>query len=279
MTLPGNVSTVLKNLKNIITYHILSNYSKLNTDSSKNSSIFFIVDSGRSGTKFLANLLDNDPNSTAMHEPTDLDKIAYLYSFKEGETRKYVSGYRKRNIYKTIKKYNPKIYGEVNSYLRRHVKYLKEVFPGAKYFHLVRDGRDVIRSFMSRNTLTDNDLSTYYFRNKSYNNKLPENWDSIDRFQKLCWYWRIEVEFVNEEIKDVINFENILKDYDYFNKKVLLPTGIDIQKKLWNKTISNPVNVTKKYIFPPWNEWKNDYKDKFIEICGTLMDKFNYKLD
>lgn len=165
----------------------------------KNKRIFFILGMGRSGTKFLARLLDEAPESYVVHEPVWEDFPAYVDAFySQKKAQWYIKYFRKKEIFLRVRDIPCEIYGESNGVLRRHLLPLKKAFPHAIFFHLIRDGRDVVRSLMARHTMTPKDPIT------SKIHPLPddpwyERWEKMDRFEKICWYWQVENKYLREQ--------------------------------------------------------------------------------
>ena len=121
----------------------------------KSTRLFFVLGMGRSGTSFFANLLDSDPHSYVVHEPVQRDFSAYQDAFHSPEKADlYIRRFRGKEMFLRASGRGVSTYGEVNSTMRRHVHALRRIFPNARYLHLVRDGRDVVRSMMARATMT-----------------------------------------------------------------------------------------------------------------------------
>lgn len=262
---------VIQYLKFWISHNTIDNWIN-------NKTIFFIFSMGRSGTKFIANLLNKAPNTLIVHEPTRSDFRAYQEAFNsEKKAFKYIHNFRKEEIYLRARKKEISTYGEVNSTLRRHSKVLKQVFPNAIFFHLIRDGRDVVRSMMSRQTMTNMDRNT---KKISPLNGDPwkSKWSQMTRFERICWYWAIENQYLNENIKNTIKFEMLISNYDYFKKKLLNPLNLAISKEIWMKEIEIPKNITIKYKISHWKDWDKEQIDKFKLICGEIMKINGYNL-
>lgn len=203
----------------------------------RSKKIFFILAMGRSGTKFLATLLNEAPDGYVVHEPVWEDFPAYVDAF-----------------------YNP----------QKAKWYIKK-------FRLIRDSRDVVRSLMSRKTMTSQDPVT----SKIY--PLPDDpwydkWQIMNRFEKICWYWQMENKFLREHIPKRIHFEKILEDYDYFKENLLSPLGLDIPIEIWEKHTQKKINPSSKYILPHWKEWDKELLEKFYRICGEEMIKNGYQI-
>ena len=100
----------------------------------------------------------------------------------------------------------------------------------------------------------------------------------MKRFEKLCWYWKIENEYLNKNIEKTIMFEKLISDYEYFKTEILESLNLEISKKIWLENINKPLNVSKKYTFNHWMKWSDDDKIIFEQICGELMRKNGYQL-
>lgn len=241
------------------------------------TNIFFILAIGRSGTKFFSQLLDKSKNAYIVHEPVKSDFRAYKEAFlSERKAYKYFKTFRKKEIYLRVKVKNMEIYGEVNSVIRRHCKAIRKSFPNANIFHLVRDGRDVVRSMMARRTMTSEDPNTKNIR-PTIETPWYDEWANMNRFEKLCWYWDVENRYLYENIDTIIHFEKLISDYKYFNEKLLEPLNLDIPKEIWEDEIKAPKNVTKKHTIPHWNDWDLERLESFNKICGETMKKLGYE--
>lgn len=247
----------------------------------RNKKIFFIFAQGRSGTNFLANLLNKSPNALVVHEPVGNDFRAYKQAYyNENEAYKYIENFRKIEIYHRIKKEKFKIYGEVNGVLRRHCKELMNSFPNdTMFYHLTRDGRDVVRSIYSRRTFDD--LNNTIITPKE-EDPYKDTWDIMTKFQRICWYWEIENEYLYNifsetiDINKIIKFEKIVSDYNYLKEKLLDPIGLDISKEIWEGEIHKPKNITIEYKLPHWKNWSDEKTTIFNDICGETMRKLGY---
>lgn len=239
-------------------------------------SVFFLLGMGRSGTNFLADMLSHCPVTLVHHEPVTEDFDAFVEAHSsEARALSYIENFRVAQMYHLAKAHDIRCYGEVNSALRFHGKALKAVLPKAKLLHLVRDGRDVVRSIMER--------KHYMPEATSHHNLAPlptdplyAKWNSLSRFEKVCWLWADANRRVAQDVPDWIAFEPLVSDYRYFRGRLLEPVGLEMDEATWNKLVSSPTNVTKKFSFPKWQDWGASQRAMFDAICGEQMARFGY---
>ncbi len=241
--------------------------------------VFFILGMGRSGTQFLSNLLNRAPKTCVVHEPLALDFAAYVRAYySETEAYRFIHEYRQKEMYLRLNNMDIANYGEVNSLLRRHIESLRAIFPSATYIHLVRDGRDVVRSMMSRDLFQPQHPITRLIKPKEHDCWSKE-WSEMNRFEKLCWFWQIESRYVRERTNKTVQFERLIADYEYFNDHLLQPLQLTLSKNLWLQIVDNPQNRTHNYSIPYWSDWNTDRQQSFTRICGNEMEASGYPID
>lgn len=241
--------------------------------------VFFVLALGRSGTAFLAHLLNQVAGAHVVHEPIGEDFIAHQHAFHDPDAaRRYVRRFRKKDVFLRTRSAQPPMttYGEVNSALRRHARALADAFPGAALFHLVRDGRDVVRSMSARRTMTPEDKNTSMIRPRP-DDPWADQWAQMDRFARLCWYWQVENAYLRQNIERTVQFEAVLASYDYFCEHLLEPAGLQLPPSVWEEAVNRPRNVTKEHALPPWEQWTPAQKETFRAICGEEMRKNGYE--
>lgn len=142
-----------------------------------------------------------------------------------------------------IKLLDSNYYGETTHFLKDILNKLMEEFPNATYIHLIRNGRDVVKSFAERG-LYRTYLNNYPLRNKP----LPySNWSQLTALQKICYYWI----YWNERFSEICNSTIRLEDISWMLPKL---------------------NSNKKSI-----DWLDSDEKVFQEICGDLMKQYGYK--
>lgn len=241
----------------------------------ENTRLFFVLACGRSGTNFLARLLNRDPNATVKHEPVPEDFVfCSRYRDHPRKMRAYLE-YRKRRILRLVCRCRR--YGEVTPALSLCAPTLAEAFPRAQFIHLVRDGRAVVRSLMSRGAFQPHRYLLPGFNPPpSKDDPLRDEWHTLSRFQKLCWQWVRRNESIREAVDTFVTLEELLSDYTYFRTNVTDPLELHVSRETWHEATHRPTNTTKEYAIPHWSEWSAERVRQFQDICGELMDDFGY---
>ncbi len=239
--------------------------------------IFFVLSLGRSGTNFLADLLNRAEHTMVVHEPHQVDDYAIeVASHKPTAATTYIRDFRRKDIYLRARGADINTYGEVNSLLRRHARDLQEVFPQAHFVHLIRDGRDVVRSMLTRRTLTPQDPKTARLT-PPFGDPYLEQWPTMSRFERLCWYWQHENNLLERHIDVRVRFEPLVSDYNYFKKELLANIGVELSEGVWQEEVRVPKNHTKGKKAPHWRDWTPEQTRAFWTICGEAMARYGYQ--
>lgn len=243
----------------------------------KSKRLFFGFGVYRSGTTFLADFLNRHVKSAIVqHEANVNDYWFYAKAIhSHSNALQYVSEYRKAEIHDRISEFEFQVYGEINPFLRRHCVALKEVFPEAEQFQIVRNPEKVLRSLMSRELMGKKDpMAAVIYPPKS--DVYSGIWEELSRFEKLCWLWAADNKFIRENTTHSIKFELLRKDFDYFKTNVLDFLELEMEADIWHSEISKVYNSTPRYTFPEFKDWSTEHKKQFEKICGEEMAQYGY---
>lgn len=241
--------------------------------------VFFILGLGRSGTHFLSQLLNADSNAVVYHEPLPEDFQAVPAAQQSDQAGyHYIEHVRKKRIYLLTRKRAVLTYGEANSNLRYHVKALQQSIPNAKLLHLIRDGRDVVRSLMARQHYTNDGIGHHSIIPR-LDDPYYLKWSGLSRFEKMCWLWADSNTRLSNDVKEYVRFEQIVSDYDYFHEKIERYLGIDIGRARWQAAIEQPADPTVAHVLPSWRQWDVKLQQSFDTICGPVMQQYSYTKD
>lgn len=225
---------------------------------------FFIQALGRSGSMWLAHILDKT-EAQVLHEPYPEDIRAYPEAYHSPKkAQKYIENVRSDFIDE-----KKEVYGEVNSYLRRHTKALKKQYPDAKFLHLVRDGRYVVRSMFSRGAFGAKNGGTFGIF------PLEESeWYQMNQFERCCWYWKTENEYLRENIDKFVRLKHLTSDWEYFKTNILDFLDLELPKEIWEAEKGQKRNKSKRHLLKSPEKWSQSRKDTFNRICEKELQYY-----
>ncbi|MGM0441608.1 MAG: sulfotransferase [Elusimicrobiota bacterium] len=265
--------------------YLLMKLGLLGTENIENINLNFLVSTGRTGTKFLARFFNKYSDTYALHEPRpDFLKEGIDFArgkLKEDRLKKILSGNRQA-LFKKIKRLKSEHYVESNNRLFSMLEPLKDIYPGARVVHIVRDGRDYVRSGMSRAWYKKQD-TTYRLRADFFpKDPYYEKWDEMSRFQKICWRWQKKDGFIYRSLKNINNaitvkYEEIFNDDDFKGLHRIadyIEMDKDSTEKLVRDQMENKINATREYEIPHWRDWGAKRIKEFNEIAGKHMENY-----
>jgi SAM-dependent methyltransferase len=260
----------------------------------------FIVSSGRSGTQMMQRLFERFPSVEAHHE--------YLCTHVQPLAVKYVHGLLERKevverlaeLHGSAISLSPKpIWIDSSNKLSWLIGPLRELFPTARFVHLVRDGRKVVSSFFHK--LKDecyDDASTaalqawidepdkhpmpppekkYWWNAARPGTEDGERFRTLDQFGRICRHWVhvhqvifAEFEEVSQSHKRFYRLEDLHRRPDLVCD-LLEFIGLDYTADdFW--TLQRPHNVSRPedYLLSP------EQQARFDEIAGSMMERLGY---
>jgi hypothetical protein len=225
---------------------------------------YFVTGMGRSGTQWLAHLLNKDPDVWCYHEPFtahDVNAYARIYAGKL-DAEEYALQ-RHKIVIRAIQRRKAKNWAEVNSYLRYMVPALRSEFccPVAG---LARDGRYVVRSLMQRGVYQKPNYPPI---------KPPKELRDASAFAKCCWYWTDTYERLFDQDVTVFRLEAMNADYGYF-AWMCDYLGANVSRPQWEQEAGERMNVSVENTRPP--VWSSAQEAAFSEIAGSVMARLGY---
>ena len=146
---------------------------------------------------------------------------------------------------------------ESNGNLWNRGKELEALFPGVPRIHLVRDGRKVVRTIMTR-------------KPSSFFEAACRRWNSRNErlFVEICNANRFRL----EDLVDKSGFHT----FSSFARK-LGATKVDRGKwEQWRSIKIRPSNHIDLAHFPSYPDWTDEQKEIFRNICGDMMKSMGY---
>ena len=195
--------------------------------------MLIITGCGHSGTLFVATLFH------ISHEPL-IHRSAETACVRAWQDKEFARQWVKENFMGVER--------ECNSFLVPFADAIRQEFPECNIFQLVRDPRNVVRSLIS-NDLYSGDNVSYHNIKLFDKSPIGEKWEELNQFQKTCWYWRLWNKKLRKLGCPVIRLEDL--------------RGSPVHSKL--KT------------FPCWKDWTKEQKDYFNKIVWPEAKYYGYE--
>lgn len=231
---------------------------------------------GRSGSTFLANLVNRSSNATGRHEYF-ADKFFQGLSYYSPDHPHLAAQLIARA--KDMEQSGTDLLVDADPFLRYGLRSIREVWPEAPVYHLVRDGRKVVASMYQRTSYTPREKKQPIL---PLNTAEYEQWRTFSRFEKLCWYWADTLRTMLEAKLPILRLEEITTDFSILERDFLHPCGIDLPKQEWDNLRSHRANTNRfhpKYLFrgkPPVLAWDDEKESQFQTLCGERMKQAGY---
>jgi hypothetical protein len=247
--------------------------------------VIFTITTGRSGTKYLANLFRVAKNAESFHEP--LNEIQYLRQIqKTGDTsiaKKFVLDEKIKFIGMTVKN-NDKVYIETSHLIcKGYLEYLIEYYKNHKIIYLQRDIKNTAKSLYKHKSITqeliNNSKARSYYRFPTdviCNFKLPLFViNSLSDFELCVWYI-FEIHLIYEKLikkKErihVVQLENLNTVENVRDLFCELELEIEDEERL-KKMIGIPMNIGKDDSFL---DLTDEEMNDSIEKIKILYDEY-----
>lgn len=246
--------------------------------------MIFVLGSGRSGTQLISDLLDRSGKAAVFHEPNFFEDVGTMDALRRDEAlaERYWKDFRNVAVYRRwMSEPAATYYGEVNGTIRYQAPAIKGLYPKAKMFLMVRDGRGVVRSVMGWHQFYSPGSKGAYALEPLPDDPFYDDWPHMSRFERLCWSWRDTNEFLLRWIPEShrLRLEDMTSDYEYFVTHFSSHVGLDPSFDEWQERVSRRSrNASQEYHFPAWPEWTGEQQQSFVRICGSTMAKLGYAI-
>lgn len=254
----------------------------------------FVVGSGRCGTHALYNVLRSVDGVEAHHQYATVETARLGAKWYHGW---HSSRLRDKlwQVYGPAVHYSrARLWVDVSNKAAWLVPLLVELFPSARFVHLVRDGRKVVSSYYHKlpevayPDRVQFQVLDYWRRYPAVPELPPEErywwpvprlpsfaqYEGWSRFERLCWHWAEANEFALDELNErprlLIHLEKLVKQpaqlRDLFNfLRLDCPDGLHAK-------LRRPDNVITPVDYP----LTDDQVKTFWAMCGQTMGRLGY---
>lgn len=198
--------------------------------------IVFILGTGRSGSTSIVKILNQYPNSKAIHE--GIHQLIRLstemeYNKNNSKSRKLLNELNMIFESKIWEGNTNQLLIHSDQRLWNLIPIISDYFPNAKFIHLNRDPINAIKSMVLRKWYEKNeypeihthDWAKYRLQGDLVKDFTEEEWESLNNIQKCTWYWvkinnRISTELSNlDQNRSIyIELENLNKSFEILQK-------------------------------------------------------------
>jgi hypothetical protein len=237
--------------------------------------IYFFLSTARSGSKWLANIMDKATPVATRHEFT------LNHCYQDGEWREeHHTGPGFTSLIRDKEKVRQLIldsrtwieegerdFAEANVYLEQFLPLMLDIFPDAVFVHLHRNPADVVRSIINRD---------WYDTPQDDRHPVIDvpGWSQMSQFEKACWYVRA----TNENLLHLgvrLRFEDMVSEISYF-EKFLRALNIPFYPRFVKNGYADKVNANLNNDFPRYEAWPEELKAVFQRICNSVNSILGY---
>jgi len=250
----------------------------------------FFLSTGRTGTKWFADLFSHDREIKAFHAPSPDLAMQNLFAYglqQDSQLGKRQVNEILGNIFlagrETYLRYSYKCmrrYLETNNHITFFAPALAELLPQARFIHVYRHPGDFVSSGLKRDW--------YRGEGKDVRQIVPlhgkdkEAWSGYHRISKISWLWKETNSFI-ETFKESLPEERFLSfDFSTMDSDSLMEvvrfTGSGIKEKQIRKKIDRRLNDQHFNSSERYSNWPDKDKQLVVDICGPLAEKYQYSL-
>jgi len=247
----------------------------------------FFLSTGRTGTKWFAELLKEDKKLSVFHScvPDLAIQNKFIYEFPntdpalKNETTKEIF-LSAREEYLIYANKTQKQFVETNNQFVFFAPMIAKLIPHAIFIHLYRHPGEFVRSGVRRKWYDQEDLSKYKLIT---NNKIDtDEWQNLSEIEKIAWLWNETNEFIEDFKKSIPSerfFEFNFNELDTENTlKLAQFIGADISPQNIQSRLNKSENSQQQGSFKTYNDWSEEDKKQLIDRCGKLAKQYGYKL-
>lgn len=260
----------------------------------------FIVGSGRSGTRSLGLMLSGISGVESHHEYlcTHIQPVAAKYYM--GIIDKIACKKAIMSIHGSAMYYSQaRVWIDASNKLSWIIKPLHELYPNAKFIHVVRDGRKVVSSFYHKLAPEMYDdtsvrLLSEWIRNpKKYPEPPPEKkywWNipqkgqrwyrefpTFSQFERICYHWVEALRVIEESFRQLPASQTLeVRLEDLVSQKNTLKKFFDFLDIPYEASYHDYLQKPRNVFFPMDFDLTEEQLQKFTSFSNETMKRFGY---
>ncbi|MGO9139661.1 MAG: sulfotransferase [Syntrophales bacterium] len=246
-----------------------------------NAEAFFVLSSGRCGSKTLNEVLNTAENVRSFHAARpDMGKRALDAFCNRIDKKEFLSNYPYPLIKQTSK--DGFVFGETTPAITAFSDVLAETIPKAKFVILVRDPLTFCRSALFQNFYHGHIDDTYRFTPLKDTDAFIQ-WKKKSQIEKICWLWNETFNFVEGATENldkdrlmVLRFEDLFGNiqtlcrlFDFLNLK-------GFSSSIVSKVLEINRNANKYGRFPAVRDWSPEFRRNIEQATMKHALKYGY---
>ncbi len=252
----------------------------------------FVLSTGRCGTKWFSDIFQKDRSLAVFHAPVPNLSVQgkYAWELLRDNHRDpsspefkllaeiFIAG-REQHLRYTAKA--EKRYIETNNYITFFAPVLADIFPDAKFLHIVRNPVGFIRSGIDRSYYLEGNVDDM---KRISGSSLPGNelWNSYSQYSKIAWLWNETNTFIETFSKQIAperfkSFVFNLKEPDPV-VEVMDFLNINVSRKTIQAQLGKKKNSQERRISKPYDQWETDDQQHVKSIVSDTADRYHFKI-
>jgi hypothetical protein len=248
-----------------------------------------IVSTGRTGTRFLAEYLNRHYTDVEAHHITPRSTVINILS------NIYLSGFMSERMllgaWSVLKgrdfgRTDKSCFVDSNNHLFAFAGIARQMYPGVRIVHVVRDPRTYVRSHINwarqrAKSFVANHIIPFWQPNGWLLREVSlGDWLRMSTFERFCWVW----DYKNRYLSNIrststaflqIRFEDFAGSGTDHPALGQLATFLGLPPP-GGSTSDAPVNQTTNRQYPSWADWPPEQCRQLDTICGEQMRSFGY---
>lgn len=264
------------------------------THQTKHSTTAFIVSTGRTGTKAIAQYLGNCfEDVTAVHEPKPSRRLrrASCARFANRMTKQQLADMLANSRRKMFQAVTTRVYVESNPSLFGFVDVLPVVFDQPLIVHVVRDPRTMIRSALNFGSqrglkwLFSAVIPNWVIKPEHVEKQPLKTWSQMTPVERFAWYWHTvntRIQAATEQAPQRcqrMRFEDLFVASGNGMRDLASWIGLTEKPGLLQQMLGEKVNASRGKDVGPWQDWSAEDRHSVYEYCGELMNEYGYTND
>lgn len=290
----GTYDPVIVGSNNIITTDIgpgtiIPNRDMIDSLLDYKGQMVFVVSTGRSGSKAIAQLISQHKDAQCYH-----DAYPHFYKYANdllyNNTSDEVTAEKLKSFYSCVSYKYSDVIGLSDQKIAPIISILKSIFPDSKFIWVIRNAQDFVNSSYPRgwfaNEEFDLERNDNEFLEKKANPSLfdakhrtngflvgeytQEQWNEITAFERNCWYWSYWNNLIEEQLLQFDDQDWMMVKLNELNEK-----SSEIQKFIGIAPKESSVDKVNKasYVKPTRKSWTGEMNSIYNKHCKKLMNR------